>query len=116
VGVGYCRLERFEDALLLKCEFLDDGGICNGDFKLAAADLAGAGEACQRGAGCLLPGGREIGVRLDPAVAARGDQLGQHVGDFFWATGIVAPLLAPAASGEVGGNLVGRMILQSCGL
>ena len=105
-----------EDLLFLERQFLNDGGVCDGDFKHAAADFAWAGETGECRAGCLLPGGREIGVRLDPAVAARGDQLGQHVGDFFWATGIVAPLLAPAASGEVGGNIVGRMILQSCGL
>ena len=32
-------MDRCEDALFLKCELLDDGGVGNGDFKLAAADL-----------------------------------------------------------------------------
>ena len=43
--------------------------------------------AGQRFAGGGLPGGGEIGVGLDAAVAAGGDQLGQHVADFLWVGG-----------------------------
>ena len=54
-----------------------------------------------------LPGGREVGVGLDAAVAAGGDQLGQDVADFLGFAGVVAALLAVAAGGEVGGGVVG---------
>jgi len=63
----------------------------------------------------LLPCGAEVGIRLDPTIAARGNQLGQHVGDFPWASCIMAPLLAPAASDEVGGGVIGGLDLQSYG-
>jgi hypothetical protein len=62
-------------------------------------------------AGGGLPRGREIRRRLDAAVAASGDQLGQHVGDFLGSASVVTPLLALAAGGEVrGGNgVLGRV-------
>ena len=56
-----------------------------------------------------MPGGGEVGVGLDAAVAAGGDQLGQHVGDFFGSAGVVTALLALAAGGEIGGGVVGGL-------
>ncbi len=112
--VGELGLKCGEDALFLKREFLDDRGVGDGDFKHAAADSAGAGELRERLASGCLPGGREVGIGLDAAVAAGGNQLGQHVGDFFRAPGVVTPLLALAASGEFGSGIVGGVDLQSC--
>jgi hypothetical protein len=54
-----------------------------------------------------LPGGVNFAVGLDAAVAPGGNQLGQHVGDFFGAPGVVTTLLALAACGEVGGVCIG---------
>ena len=83
--------------------------LADGDFEHAAAEAAGAGVFGQGRAGRVLPGGGEIGIGLDAAVAAGGDQLGQHIADFFGLAGVVPPLLAIAAGVEVGGGVVGGL-------
>jgi hypothetical protein len=40
--------------------------------------------------------------------------LGQHVGDLLGPAGVVATLLALAASGEIGGSVVGLIVVNGC--
>jgi hypothetical protein len=54
-----------------------------------------------------LPGGREVCVRLDAAVTAGGNQLGQHVGDLLGSASVVPTLLALAACGKISGGIEG---------
>src|SRR5207244_552606 len=72
-GVRQLGLQLVENLLFLEGEFLDDGGVADGNFQGAAVDAAGASVLSDRVAGGVLPGGGEVGVGLDAAVAAGGD-------------------------------------------
>jgi hypothetical protein len=108
--VGELFLQVGEEFLLLEGEFLDDNGIRYGNFKDAAFEAPGACVGGQFRAGGAAPGGCEVGVGLDAALAAGRDQLGEDVFDFFGAAGVVTTLLAVAACGEVGSGVGDRVV------
>ena len=71
-GVGEGAAEFGQDVLFLEREFLHHGGVGHGDFERAAAELAGAAAGGEGFAGGRSPGGADVGVGLDPTVAALG--------------------------------------------
>jgi hypothetical protein len=108
--VGELFLQVGEEFLFLEGEFLDDDGIRYGDFEDAAFEAAGARVGGQFRAGGAVPGGCKISRRLDAAIAAGRDQLGEDVFDLFGAAGVVTTLLAFAACGEVGSGVGDRVV------
>ena len=97
-GRGFWRrgvaAELGQDALFLETEFLHDGRVGDGDFQRAASQLAGA--AVARRAARRRPlrqAAASCSFASIAAVAALGDQLGDHVADLLRPPGVRAPLL-----------------------